>query len=132
MRLAFGVFFISISLSCFNTEVTDDHRGAFLGFQRVSFVHWSRRLRASCRFSSEFATLNRRYPSPNAPKDVPERAATPACSRSASASGFDFHPVCLILGKTQNAPFGLRQENPFILFSPATNRSRRRWNSSRM
>src|SRR5215471_1625535 len=41
---------------------------------------------ARVKFSSEFAMLNRRYPSPCAPNAVPLRQATPACSNSASSS----------------------------------------------
>src|SRR5690348_3996781 len=60
---------------------------------RFCFVHSSTRSSALARFCKEFAMLNRRYPSPNAPKAVPDSAATPACSSNASASGFDFHQI---------------------------------------
>jgi len=45
---------------------------------KLFFVHCSTRSNACCRFSSELAMLKRRYPSPKAPKAVPESAATPA------------------------------------------------------
>src|SRR5919201_7140185 len=71
---------------------------------RFRFVHSSKRLTALFRLSTELATLKRRYPSPNSPKAVPERQATPASSSSASASFFDDHPVPVMLGKVYNAP----------------------------
>src|SRR3984957_3317670 len=96
-RLDLGFFGIAAR---FFTGIRDLREDMTEAVQRFFFVHWSRRSRACCRFSREFATLKRKYPSPNSPKAVPESAAPPACSRSASASGFDFHPVCFTLGKT--------------------------------
>src|ERR1035438_1362627 len=64
------------------------------------------RVSARLRFSIELAMLKRRYPSPNSPNAVPERHATPACSRSASASLFDGHPVLGVVGKVLNGPCG--------------------------
>src|SRR5207237_2429618 len=59
-------------------------------------------IRSSARlmFSTELATLKRKYPSPKPPKAVPARQATPASSSRASASFFEVHPVRVMLGKT--------------------------------
>ena len=48
---------------------------------------------------AEFAIEKRKYPSPKLPKAVPERAATPASSKRASASFLEGHPVLMMLGK---------------------------------
>ena len=60
----------------------------------------SMRRSASWMFSMLFAYEKRRWPSPNSPKAVPDRQATPASSSRRSASALLPKPVRVMFGKT--------------------------------
>ncbi len=70
--------------------------------QPVASDHASPNIRmrstASISRSSEFATENRTYPSPNSPNDAPLSAAIPASCRSLSSICLDVSPVPVIFG----------------------------------